>query len=394
MSTAQRTPLRRRSTKAAFWLLALAVAAFAVYRFRATSGPDAVKVQVHRVAKGTVRDLVTSSAAGRVGAIREVTLRAELGGSVVKLHHRRGDKVAAGESLVSFDPQDLAYRLRIAEAGVMLGKAQAAQAEANAAVVSKNAALAKQLGAVGAMPGKDVDAVEAQEEAAKKGIKVAEVGIAQGAANAALARLTLKKATVTAPFAGLVLSTATEEGEILPGGAPLLVLADTSAMHVDADFDEMDLGKLALGLRAELAFDAFPERLFGAVTEISPMVQKDLRGNRSISLRFALNNEPRLRVGMSVDVDVIVSTRADVVWVPPSAVLGRGTDRSVYVVDAGVARKRKVEVGIATWETVEIKSGVVPGDLVVLDAAMPGLKDGAKVAFEPDKPVGQLVGKL
>ncbi len=377
-----------------FWLLALAVAVLAVYRFRATSGPAALKVQIHKVQKGTVRDLVTSSAAGRVGAAREVTLRAELGGTVVKLHHRRGDKVTAGEPLISFDAQDLAYRLRIAEVGVMLGKAQAAQAEASAAVVSKNAALAKQLGAVGAMPTKDVDAAEAQEEAAKKGIAVAEVGVAQGSANAALARLTLKKATVTAPFAGLVLTTQTEEGEILPGGSPLMVLADLTTMHVDADFDEMDLGKLVVGARAELAFDAFPDRMFGAVTQIAPMVQRDLRGNRSISLRFALGHEPRLRVGMSADVDVIVSTRTDVVWVPPSSVLGRGTDRSVFVVEAGLAKKRKVEVGISTWETVEIKSGVAPGEMVVLDAATPGLKDGSKVAFEPEKPASTLVGKL
>lgn len=393
MSSARST-LRRRSTTAVFWVLALLVAAVALYRFQANAGPPPVKVAVHRVSKGTVRDLVTSSAAGRVGAHREVTLRAELGGTVVKLHHRRGDKVAAGAPLVSFDPQDLAHRLRIAEVGVMLGKAQAAQAEANAAVVSKNANLAKQLAAVGAMPGKDAESVEAQEEAAKKGDAVAEVGVAQGSANAALARLTLKKATVAAPFAGLVLSTATEEGEILPGGAPLLVLADTTAMHVDADFDEMDLGRLALGLRAELSFDAFPQRLFGAVTEIAPLVTKDLRGNRSISLRFALGDDPRLRVGMSVDVDVIVSTRTDVVWVPPSSVLGRGTDRAVYVVDGAVVRKRKVDVGVATWETVEIKGGVGLGELVVIDAAAPGLKDGAKVVYEPDKPATTLVGKL
>ncbi|NUP89909.1 MAG: hypothetical protein HUU25_08830, partial [Candidatus Sumerlaeia bacterium] len=131
----------------------------------------------------------------------------------------------------------------------------------------------------------------------------------------------------------------------------------------------------AIDLRAELSFDAFPQRLFGAVTEIAPLVTKDLRGNRSISLRFALGDDPRLRVGMSVDVDVIVSTRTDVVWVPPSSVLGRGTDRAVYVVDGAVVRKRKVDVGVATWETVEIKGGVGLGELVVIDAAAPGLKD-------------------
>ena len=54
--------------------------------------------------------------------------------------------------------------------------------------------------------------------------------------------------------------------------------------------------------------------------------------------------------------------RDAVLNVPPTAVMGRGTDRAVYVVEGGVVHRRPIDVGITTWEAVEITRGLRAGD--------------------------------
>jgi hypothetical protein len=82
---------------------------------------------------------------------------------------------------------------------------------------------------------------------------------------------------------------------------------------------------------------------------------------------------------MSADVDVIVASLDHVLFVPPNAVVGRGTDRSAYLVKDGVVQKRSLDVGVATWEAVEIRGGLAEGDAVVSSLSTAKLVDGTRV---------------
>ena len=131
---------------------------------------------------------------------------------------------------------------------------------------------------------------------------------------------------------------------------------------------------------SEVSLDAFPSQRFaGTLTEIAPSVTRDARGNRSIAIRVNLQPDSRLRVGMSADVDVIVNTREAVVWVPPNAVLGRGTDRAVLVADHGFARRRPIQTGISTWEAIEVTQGLHGGEQVIVTLSVADLVDGARI---------------
>ncbi len=337
-----------------------------------------LRVRVQTVAVGNVRDLVSSVAAGRLAARREATLRAEIAGRVVRLAHRRGERVTAGEVLLSYDAQDLRDRVRAAESAVGLASAQAAQAEASARLASRNARRIEALSAQGASPQAEADTLTGQAEVASRAVTAAQAAREQGAANVTVARTALGRTVVRAPFAGVVLTTHIEEGEVTAPGTPLLVMADDEEVHVDADLDEADLGRVRTGMPAEVSFDAFPsDRFVGRVTEIAPSVTQDLRGNRAISMRLSLTRDPRFRVGMSADVDVVVATRERVLAVTPGAVMGRGTDRSVYVLDGSAVRRRSVTTGVSTWEAVEVTGGLREGERVVVSLNVEGLADGA-----------------
>jgi HlyD family secretion protein len=369
--------LRRRSWGWLLWLVALAALAGGGVLYQRSRPTQHIRVRVQTVALGNVRDLVSTVAAGRVSARREATLRAEVAGRVVRLGRRRGERVAAGDVLIAYDAQDLRDRVRAAESAVGLAAAQTAQAEASARLAERTARRIADLSARGASPQAEADALTGQAEVAARAVGAAQAMRAQSVAGVAVARTSLSHAVVRAPFAGVVLSTHVEEGEVTAPGAPLVVLADDAELRVDADLDEADLGRVQAGMAAEVTFDAFQgERFVGRVTEIAPSVSQDLRGNRAVAMRLAIARDPRFRVGMSADVDVVVATREGVLAVTPGAVMGRGTDRAVYVLDGGFARRRAVATGVSSWEAVEVTRGLRAGERVITSLNTQGLVDG------------------
>lgn len=374
---------RRRSWGWLLWLVLLAAVAYGVRRALANRPRPALAVRVHRVQRGRVRDLVSTVAAGRVAARREATLRAELAGTVLERRHRRGDRVTAGEVLLRYDTRDLQDRVAVTEAAVALGRAQAQQAEASARVANTSAARVTRLHALSVSTPAELETAQGQLDVAQRAASTARVGIAQALANVRTARDALARSTLRAPFAGTLLTHSIEEGEVTSPAQPLFTLADTTELHVDGELDEADLGRVQTGLPAEVNLDAFPSQRFtGTLTELAPSVTRDLRGNRSISIRVTLSADPRLRVGMSADVDVIVATRESVVWVPPNAILGRGTDRAVMVVDGEVARRRAVTLGVSTWEASEVVRGLREGERVITTLSSAELVDGVRIRVD------------
>jgi HlyD family secretion protein len=376
--------LKKRGGKWLIWLALAAAVAIAGWRLSKGRAEAPIEVSTASVQRGNVRDFVTSIAAGRVSARQEATLRAEIAGKVQKLRHRRGDRVIGGEPLIAYDAAELNDRLRVAQAAVALARAQARQADQSAANVEVNLARARRLRASGAIALAELEDLEGQSKAMERGADAARAGVSQALANVDLARAALAKAVVVAPFSGVVLTVHVEEGETTAPGAPLLELADVSELHVDGEIDEADLGRVKVGMPVDVSLDAFPgERVRGALEEIAPSVTRDLRGGRSIAIVVRLPRDDRLRVGMSADLDIIVEVRESTLFVPPNAILGRGAERSAYVVQGGVAHKRAVDVGVSTWEAVEIRSGLSEGDEVVASLSTVELADGARVQLKP-----------
>ena len=377
---APRARLRRRSYRGLVWLVALALLTVAAWRIIRSRGDAPVPVQTVEVRRGDVRDFVTSVAAGRVAAKQEATVRAEIAGTVRILHKHRGDTVQAGEPLISYDAEELKERLRLAQTSVGIVRAQVKQAEQSAAVTQTNLSRAQRLKETGSIPAAEVENLEGQNLVAQRAIDSARAAVTQAIANVELAQTAVGKAVVRAPFSATVIDTKIEVGEATAPGAPVVMLADVSALHVDAEIDEADLARIRVGMPADVSLDALPgERIRGKITSIAPSVARDLRGGRSVAIDVELGPDPRLLVGMSADVDIIVAVQEKSLWVPPNAVIGRGADRSVYVVQGGFAHKRAFDVGISTWEAVEVKGGLAEGDVVVSTLAANKLADGVPV---------------
>lgn len=377
----------RRVLRWLAWLVPIALIAFFSWRYMRARALEPILVQAVRVERGRVRDFVTSVTTGRVSAKQEATVRAEIAGTVSVIHHRRGDVVRAGDPLFEYAPKDLNERLRLASTAVAMAEAQVRQAEQNASVAETNLSRSRRLLEAKAIPSAEVDNLEGQSLVMQRAVDSGRAAVKQALANVEIARTAASKSVVRAPFGGTVLDVKIEIGEITSPGSPVVLIADTALLHVDAEIDEADLARVAVGMPTDVALDALPnERIRGKVLSVAPSVVRDARGGRSIAIDVELPPDPRLRVGMSADVDIIVAVHEDCFSIPPNAVLGRGASRSVYVVEGGIAHKKAVEVGISTWEAVEIRTGVQEGDSVITTLSAAKLADGARVKVTASVP--------
>lgn len=230
------------------------------------------------------------------------------------------------------------------------------------------------------------------------------------------ATTTLHQTIVRSPCDGVVLKKDVDQGTIIPSalsfaasGNDIVQVADTTKLYVDVTVDETDLANVDVGQDVDVTLDAYPSfPIEGKVTRIDP--QALLENNvTDVHVRVELDREtPAFRLlkpGMNATCEFIKDKRDDVVKVPSEAI--RTDDRGRYIelasggkpappdpkTGAGVDPNLKVgvktkalydptdiEIGLEGNDSVEIKRGLKPGDMIVVQRIEP-VKQQAGGAF-------------
>jgi len=200
----------------------------------------------------------------------------------------------------------------------------------------------------------------------------------------------LHEVRILSPASGIVILRPVEVGEVVVSGivstvtgTKIFEIGDPSLMMVKADISEVDVRKLKTGLPARIIVDAYPDTTYrGEVHRIAPVGQ--IRPGSDIvtfdtEIRI-LDLEPRLRQGMSCDVDVIISERDSTLYVPVESVYEDFGDRTRVGEKKGargrfiVFRKlddtfveREVRIGLKSDVRLEVLSGLNIGDEIAAD---------------------------
>jgi len=206
---------------------------------------------------------------------------------------------------------------------------------------------------------------------------IATAALAQAQANADLARARLRYATISAPVDGLLISRDVERGDVVQPGKALMVLSPTGETQLVVQFDEKNLGLLAVGQKALASADAFADQRFAAeIVYINPGVDVQ-RGSVQVKLRVA-SPPPYLRQDMTVSVDVEVARREHALAVPVELLHGADTAQPwVLKLVSGHARRQAVRLGLRGTGLVEVLEGLQPGDQLVPPAA--GVREGGRL---------------
>jgi RND family efflux transporter MFP subunit len=179
------------------------------------------------------------------------------------------------------------------------------------------------------------------------------------------------------PIAGLVAERRMDPGAMATPGVPILTIVDIGRLWLDVPVQEEQAAGVVAGLPAEARFDAEPERVYrGHVLRLNPAANPQ---SRAVTARVEIENrERRIKPGMFGRVRLVTERRRGVLMVPREAVLRDGEDAYVFLADADTARRRPVQVGREQSDLIEIRSGLEPGERVIVQGNQQ-LKDGAKI---------------
>ncbi len=212
--------------------------------------------------------------------------------------------------------------------------------------------------------------------------------VAQAQQHLATLDAQLSYATIRAPITGIVTDQFQYEGEFAAPGGKLVTIADISEVIVKAPFADTVVSELKVGDPAAVVpTDTSSEEMKGRITLLS---RSSDPANRTVEVWVTLSNGAgKLRANGAAEVTISANSKTDAVVVPASAVTldaSNANDGTVMVVDAAsVAHETKVTVGIRTNDKMEITSGLVGGETVVIEGNF-SLADGTKVDVAKNEP--------
>jgi membrane fusion protein, multidrug efflux system len=202
---------------------------------------------------------------------------------------------------------------------------------------------------------------------------------------AATARL--EDTVIRAPFSGRVGLRRVSVGTLISPGSVITTLDDTSVIKLDFSVPENFVASLREGLSVHATAPAFPGRSFtGKVASIDSRVDMN---TRSVTVRALLSNEDgALKAGMFLNVSLANDERTALV-IPEEALTPEAERQFVFVVVDGKAARREVRIGGRQPGSVEITTGLEPGERVIVEGTQK-VRDGSQVAAterEPSEPV-------
>ena len=187
-----------------------------------------------------------------------------------------------------------------------------------------------------------------------------------------------------APLDGMVLRRDGEVGEIVGPTDVLFWVGPPAPMQVVAEINEEEITRIVAGQKAFLRSEAFPDQSLRAI--VSQITPKGDPTRKTFRVYLLLPRDTPLRIGMTVEVNIIYREKSAAVVVPAEAVTGN----AVQIVDDGRIRRVPISVGVRGSRNVEVV-GNVSKDTVVLSPARADLAEGTRVHVT-NAPVTQALG--
>lgn len=301
---------------------------------------------------------------GAIEPERSATVRAEVPAAVMQTYAEPGQRVSAGALLARLDDTAIRDQALSSRAGV-------ATAQSAHDIAKRELERAEALEKAGAIALRDL-------ERARNGLLAAETQLANARAMHASAQQRESKTRIVAPFAGVISARQVNEGDVVSPGGPLFTIVDPTTMRLEASVPAQQLAHVRVGLPVEFNVAGYAtQRFTGRVTRVNPTADPTTRQVRIIA---TIPNSGQALVGGLFAEGRIASETRTAPAVPVTAVDERGVRPSVMRIRNGIVEKVEIELGLRDdqSEMVEARSGVVPGDTVLLGTAR-GLTPGTPV---------------
>ena len=272
---------------------------------------------------------------GTVEPVEKAIIAAKVTGTISKMPVKLGSTVQQGQLLVEISANEIAAKLRQAQAQLEQAKRNL---DRETRLLAKNASTSQ--------------TVKAMEE----GHRMAQASYRE-------AKTMAGYTTITAPFAGHITAKPVNVGDLASPGAPLLVLENNRFLQVVTSVPEALVVNIHPGDKLMVRIPSASLTTTGTVAEVAPAADP---ASRTAPVKIDIDSSLKLRSGQFARISLTESSN-QTIFVPASAVIPFGQMERVFVAVDGKAQLRLVRIGIQSDNMVEILSGLDTNEQVVIE---------------------------
>ncbi len=364
-------------------------------------------------------------APGEIEAVLEVEIRSEIPAKIEEMPVEEGNLVDAGQLLCRLNDDAFRALVESGEASLKRLEASIRQAEAQAIQCRYECQRRERLAQADAASDHELADYRTQLLVAEADVEVRRQTLAEAQAMLRQARDNLAKTVINSPINGVVSQIHAKPGEVVVTGTMnnpgtvIMVVTDLSQMQVRTRVDETDVPLVKPDHQADIFLPSDPQRAIpGRVLRVATSGTK--QAGRDVvtfeTLVLVDSDDPRVRPGMTANVEIRVARKDDTLTVPVQAIVHRkrndlpaalvkqfdeqqaeaGLDelrhkaqylKVVYCKQNDVAHPRLVQTGIANESRVELLAGLTEDDQIIIGPyrSLDQLKDGSKVELDKSK---------
>jgi RND family efflux transporter MFP subunit len=334
---------------------------------------------------------------------QEIDVMAKVAGYVKKINVDVGDRVKQGELLALLEIPEMAddqaraqsmlsrSGAEVARARDELQRSESAHQVAHLSYTRLSDVAKRKAGLIAQQEIDDAQSkdlvAEAQVSAAKSNLSAAEEQVQVSKAELQKVKTLAEYLRVTAPFAGVITKRYADTGSMIQAGIssstqamPLVKLSENSLLRLILPVPESAVPTVHIGQQVEVRVPTLNRSFPGRVARYADKLST---GTRTMDTEVDVSNPSLLLIpGMFAEVNLTLQSRNGVLAVPIPAVDVSGGDQSsgqvVVVTPENRIEIRKVELGLQNPTSIEIRSGLRAGDLVVIGNHS-GLEAGQQV---------------
>lgn len=314
--------------------------------------------ELTEVAPTTLRETVRIT--GSLAPVRQLGIPAEVSGRVQRVAKQEGQAAVQDETLVQIDLETLRNQLEQSRATAEATRAQLDFAQEQ---LLRTQSLVDR----GVATSSNLDSNEANVRQMRANLAALEKQVAT-------AERAMEKATIRAPFSGVISERKVDPGAYVSPGTALMTLVDISSLELEGAVPVAYAPRITTGQSVEITVDGFGDQSFtGTVERVAPVA---VSGTRMLPIYATIDNpEGVLRGGMFASGLLVLGQAEGAIGIPVEAL--REDDAGAYVLKREGDRvvRQPVTTG-PLWDrgrTVQITDGLATGDVIV-SADLPRLQ--------------------
>ncbi len=350
-------------------LVVISGAVVGAYAWKQSRGGGDDGIKKIEVVVGSITDKAV--AVGKIEPRLKFHVKSKISGIVKRCHAQVGDSVKAGDPLFDIVPDPTPAERVEAERHVERAQSTYDQAQ-------REIDRANELSLSGILSRGDhdvkrqvFDQARIELAQAKDNLELLQKGRIQGGGAG-------MESVVRAPAAGTLLERLANPGDpVVPlttyqAGTDLASIAEMKDLIFKGTVDEIDVGKLAVGLPARLRIGALPDAtITGKLTRIAPQAtEKDNAKLFEVEIELDPGQDIQLRAGYSANADLVIKEKKDILLIPERVIAFEDGGKKAFVEIPGAtpkspAKRVEISTGLSDGLNCEVTTGLKKGDLVV-----------------------------